>query len=133
VMTLIQHWFQSGSPAGETPFASFPEWARVVGGVMRAAGLGDPCLPDLDSALVGGDEETAHMKLLFATAYEKWESTRVDIKQISNLLADEDAQLFHWLPMDEHRGKTAFAILVRKFVNRILGNVALRIHDREKQ
>src|SRR5205814_2199724 len=40
---LITHWDQQGRPAGPTAFTSFPEWARVVGGIMTCCGLGDPC------------------------------------------------------------------------------------------
>ena len=43
VATIVQHWIQCGCPAGKTPFNSFPEWARVVGGIMNCCGLGDPC------------------------------------------------------------------------------------------
>jgi hypothetical protein len=33
---------------GETVFTSFPEWARVVGGILTSCGLGDPCVTQLD-------------------------------------------------------------------------------------
>ena len=45
VAALYRNWAEKGFPKGPTPFTSYPEWAQVVGGVMAAAGLGDPCLP----------------------------------------------------------------------------------------
>lgn len=47
VAGLVQHWMDQDRPDGPTQFTPFPEWSRVVGGVLHACGLGDPCLPTL--------------------------------------------------------------------------------------
>lgn len=47
VAALVKHWIGCGCPPGQTPFNSFPEWARVVGGVMTCCDLGNPCLPHM--------------------------------------------------------------------------------------
>ena len=62
IASIYRNWADQGFPKGTTPFVSFPQWAEVVGGVMMAAGLGDPCLPfkgEYDN--VGGDKETSAM------------------------------------------------------------------------
>ena len=51
VAGLIQYWHQQACPPGETAYTSFPEWARVVGGILVTCGLGDPCVPQLDGTL----------------------------------------------------------------------------------
>lgn len=42
---LIRNWAENNCPHGPT-FTSFPEWSRVVGGIMIAAKLGNPCEKD---------------------------------------------------------------------------------------
>jgi len=129
IFALIQHWHDQGMPAGPTQFASFPDWARVVGGVMMAAGLGDPCLPEKASAQVGGDEETENMKSLYLLGHERWGTKRVEFKSINDLLAGEDVpQLFGWLDLAERPGQTALGKMLRRFVGRSLGTIVLRIH-----
>ena len=41
LQSLVRNWVDTGASDGNV-FTSFPDWARVVGGVMQAAGLGDP-------------------------------------------------------------------------------------------
>ena len=42
-------------PDGTHPFASYPEWARVCGGIMESAGYDSPCLPDKESLGIACD------------------------------------------------------------------------------
>lgn len=129
IFALVQHWHKQGMPGGPTPFASFPEWSRVVGGVMAAAGLGDPCLPENNAAHVGGDEETENMKILFQMGHERWGVKRVELKSIVELLSGDDApQLFSWLDLAERPGQTVLGKMLRRFVGRSLGAIVLRIH-----
>ncbi len=58
---------------GSQPFASFPEWARVVGGIMENAGLGTPMSNDLQND-VGGDTETKSMKVSLSVATQSGQS-----------------------------------------------------------
>ncbi len=130
VYSLIEHWHKQGMPAGPTPFASFPEWSRVVGGVMMAAGLGDPCVPENNAAHVGGDEETENMKVLYQMGHERWGAKRVEPKQIFEMLGGEDVPpLFSWLDLAERPGQTKLGIMLRRFVGRSLGTIILRLHD----
>ena len=135
IYALICHWHSRGAKVGPTPFASFPEWAQVVGGIMHESGLGDPCLPEATAAIVGGDEETAHMRHLFSVAHEKFGSERVELCRIVSMIQEDDDSdsLFPWLDLAERGGRTAFGKLLRRFVNRNLGGIVLRIHDAEKR
>ena len=89
---MFKLWQDAGFPMGKTPFASFPEWAEIIGVVMLAnvkhmyeafdpvpidgeqqaktkvipAGWGDPCLPWNDEFSESvTDECTAAMTALF--------------------------------------------------------------------
>ena len=84
IASIYRHWAEQGFPGrGPTPFTSFPEWSHIVGGVMVAAGLGDPCLPfkgEYDNA--GGDQQSDAMAELFSVCYEEFGSKDVLKKEI---------------------------------------------------
>jgi hypothetical protein len=65
IAALYRNWADKGFPPGQTPFTSYPKWAEVVGGVMVAAGLGDPCLPFEGEYKGWGDLRTEAMTELF--------------------------------------------------------------------
>ena len=69
VAAMVRHWIHCGRPPGKTPFNSFPEWARVVGGIMSCCGLGDPCLPHQQSARIGGDGHERAMRAVYRIGY----------------------------------------------------------------
>ncbi|MEI6133188.1 MAG: hypothetical protein WCQ41_10260 [Bacillota bacterium] len=52
LLALVQNWISSRKP--EKIFTSFPEWASTVGGIMFAAGLGDPTSETAADFSVGG-------------------------------------------------------------------------------
>ena len=121
-------WDKAGRPNGPTPFASFPEWAKVVGGIMCACELGDPCLPDQRATKVGGDETTGDMKDLFALAHDEFGEEWVKKEQIYQLLEKcEDLDLFSWFDLSDQSGKTRFGKALHRFDKRILGDVVLAV------
>jgi hypothetical protein len=69
IASLFHNWAQKGFPKGKTVFTSYPQWSDVVGGVMLAAGLGDPCLPFDAIFEVGEDPETDAMSALWREAH----------------------------------------------------------------
>lgn len=123
---LVDHWDRAGRPSGPTPFTSFPIWARIVGGIMTCAGLGDPCLPQHDAFQVDGDQQTGDMKTLFALANEQFGEEWVKKDRIFELLAADGEALFSWMDMEKRSGKIAFSLLLNKFVGRILGSIRLQ-------
>ena len=54
-----------------TPFNSFPEWAGVVGGILHAGGLGDPCLPHHDDGRSRRRPRERAMRALYALCFER--------------------------------------------------------------
>ncbi len=123
---LVRHWDHKGRPAGPTPFTSFPLWARTVGGIMAAAGLGDPCLPMPDeNAAIDGDRQTADMKSLFLLAHEAFGEEWVKKDRIYEIMRAEGNELFPWLDLDKRPDVTRFGTMLAKFTGRILGGIRL--------
>ena len=131
--TPVINWVKAGQPKYTTPFASFPRWAEVVGGVMLANGLGDPCLPEQHLS-IGGDEEARDMKNLFNLGHEKFENKRVELKSIIGLINDGDGQhCFGWLDLTSRAGQTIFGKMLRRYDGRIFENIILKIHPDRKR
>jgi len=139
--SLVLHWVEKGKPACSKPFSSYPEWMRVVGGIMEAAGWPAPSQnSDLD--LVGGDKETRDMKKLFELAAEKWKDQPVTKTQIVNEIlapgSDENpnpfGELFGWLGWYDNlnKAKHGFGLLFKKYEGRILSNVKLEVVQVQK-
>ena len=125
---FVRYWDKAGRPDGTNLFASFPEWAKVVGGIMCACELGDPCLPDQRMTKVGGDEMTGDMKDLFALAHEKFGEEWTDKQEIYQLLEDRpDLGLFSWFDLTDKSGKTRFGKALHRYDKRILGDVVLAV------
>ncbi len=136
IFTLIKDWHEAGMPSGNT-FASFPEWARVVGGIMKHHGLGDPCVTLEDDA-VGGDSETTMMKEIFAYLWEKRGTDAMKVKDIREAVAygtDEnnlpDAPNI-FFDVEDKEGKVRFGLLIKKFAGRILGDIKLELCEGEE-
>jgi DNA polymerase I-like protein with 3'-5' exonuclease and polymerase domains len=146
ISRIYQHWADEGFPGGETTFMSFPLWSQVVGGVMMAAGLGDPCLPFEGEFAIGGDLKTAAMTELFRVCYEQFGPAWVDKKKIYAAIhqaaldqpeteeapAVEGNDALRWFgPLEDHQdahnSKTKLGLYLHEFKNRILGGIQLAI------
>lgn len=61
--TLIKEWDKQGRPDGRRVLKGFERWCRVFGGMVIAAGFGDPCeAPPADDT--SGDSDSADMRTL---------------------------------------------------------------------
>ena len=132
VASLVHQWIKAGMPPGPSPFASFPEWAATVGGVMHHSALGDPCLPDPQDVLaVGGDRMTRAMTALYQLAFKNYPSSWVETEDIYKLIAATDSEDLTWFGsfgMEEARStKTKIGMHLRKFKGRELAGITLEI------
>jgi len=126
IYTLISSWVIAGMPSGKTPFTSFPEWARVVGGIMCYHNMGDPCI-NLDDVNIGGDRETQNMKEFcgFMGLHQLNDAEQPIGYTIGKLRAivveaqsREDIEGFsHW-DLNERPDQVKFGNLIKRFVGR---------------
>jgi DNA polymerase I-like protein with 3'-5' exonuclease and polymerase domains len=124
---MVQRWENAGRPDGPTSFASFPEWAKVIGGIMLACNLGDPCIPVDREDEDGGDEMTQDMRALFRLANDAFGTEWINKQQIYSLVDQEQADLFSWMNLSERRGQTMLGKALSRFNKRDLGGITLKI------
>jgi hypothetical protein len=126
IYTLINVWVTAGKPSSKTLFTSFPEWARVVGGIMQLNEMGDPCI-NIDDVNIGGDKETQSMKEFcgFMGLYQLNDVEQPQGYTISKLRSivteaqsREDIEGFsHW-DLSARPDQVKFGNLIRRFVGR---------------
>jgi hypothetical protein len=83
IAALFEEWVRQGQPKGNT-FTSYPLWAQVVGGVMVANGLGDPCLPQDDFG--ANDRRSQAMKALYLHAWTTHKGKEITKSNIYELI-----------------------------------------------
>lgn len=133
---LVREWFNKGMPKGNLPFTSFPEWAKICGGILESNGLGSPCVIEKDTLVVGGDSETESMKRFYEFMFEKMPNKQITKHDMIGLIVENELQsegVFHYLDFGKHEAKTRFGMLVEKYVDRILSGIILLCLDRSKQ
>jgi hypothetical protein len=128
IYTLIKNWIDTGMKDGSKPFASFPEWAKVVGGIMEAASYGNPCLDDKAMINIGGDEETTNMKRLYETAIINNDGKWLNIVELHNII-DNNIDLRDLFPIMSLGEKQQLGKQLKRFKGRILSNIKFDIDD----
>lgn len=137
LLALIREWDRQGRPKGSVRFASFPKWAEVVGGIMEANDLGNPCKrqPHISSEI--GDAETEDLRRLFEMANQAFGNAFVTKAKLYQLLSDsgEDAPFAHFNLTGEKESKadqTKFGKILLRYKDRELSGITLRIDDSDK-
>ena len=125
---LIKNWFEKGCPDGIKKFSSFPEWARVCGGIMESAGYESPCKSTIEDLSVGMDSETRDMKLLFECCYETKPNKGLSKHDIKNIIDKEE--IFSYYDFEKKSDQVRFGNKILKFVGRILSDIKMSVVDK---
>ncbi len=128
--SLVRNWFDKECPAGSVPFASFPEWARICGGIMEAAGYDSPCKKSNEEIGISIDTETDEMKELFELCYKKRKNLWLKKDEIRNLIMDPSENIMSYMQWENRSAQTKFGIKLNKFVGRILSDIRLIVEDK---
>jgi len=128
---LVKHWIVNNSPKGSIPFASYPEWANVCGGIMETAGLGNPCIKDKEMLGIASDSETSDMKMLFELCHESKPDTWMKKHDIRDLIINSPEDVFGYINWENKSDQTKFALKFDKFVGRILSDIKLVVKDKD--
>lgn len=131
VKALLDNWIAQGCPEGPTPFNSAAEWGRVVGGIMIAGGLGDPCLPHAEDGGIGGDLKTKAMRAVFQAGFGKrpgeW-FTKGDLFEMIQTGDEDDFDFFgKWSEDNGRAAKKRLGMALTEFRNRELSGIRLEL------
>lgn len=133
IFSLIKNWISVGKPDGSIPFASFPEWAAICGGIMESAELGNPCVRDKINQGVSLDNETDEMKILFEYVIKKVSNKWISKDELKQIIAESDEGIFSWIDWSNKSHQTIFGQKLNKFVGRILSDIRLTVKDKSQR
>ena len=125
--SLVRNWFSNGSPNGTVPFASYPEWARVCGGIMETAGYGTPCKREDSRSGISIDSDTDEMKELFERCYEEHPNTPISKNEIKNIVTANN--IMGYMDWNEQSHVIKFGNKLMKFKGRILSGITMKVED----
>ena len=131
IATLVTHWVEQGCPPGPTRFSSFPQWSRVVGGVMHAAGLPDPCRPQNEETALAGDQTTDNMKRLCQLAHVSFGDRWVKKDELYDLIKDS-SEVFNWLDLSEHASQVTLGKILLRHDRREFGGILFTVNRTSK-
>ena len=148
IHAVFRTWVDAGMSAGKTPFTSFPKWAKVVGGAMAAAGLGDPCLPH-PSSIKRKDPGLAAMSALFEHCHEadvnngdeqgSWWTLQELYSEIEQFWTGVEAiDEFGWFKdlYSDHDGRLnrrSIGVLIRNWKGRTTGGLKMELDDHDSK
>ncbi|MBE2283069.1 MAG: bifunctional DNA primase/polymerase [Prosthecobacter sp.] len=127
LFALLKRWQEMGRPEGPTPFASFPTWSRIVGGIMTACELGDPCIrpPDIKTQI--GDRDTEDMRRVYLSAHERFGNAPINKTQLYEIMRTGEEWPFPYLKLDNRDDQTKLGKILARFDGRELSGIEMRI------
>jgi len=136
VAAFVTRWIEVGCPGGPTPFNSAPEWANVVGGIMHACELGDPCQPHEYDGEIGGDRMERAMRALYQLGFKDAPDTWVDKGKVFRLVATaDDEDLAYFGSFDDVRSRETRAKIgkaMSQYRDRELSGITMQIDTHGK-
>lgn len=131
LVVLVRHWIAEGSPLAQVPFGSFEDWAGVVGGIIRAAGI-IGFLGNLDEARRGADAESREFRAFVQAWWDAYREAPVCPTDLERLCEAND------LLRDERGNKgqrsrvTSLGFALRKRVGSIVAGFKIVVDDGRK-
>jgi len=89
ILTLVQAWVVAGCPAGQAQFGGFESWARVMGGILRVAGI-DGFLANRAELRTMADAETARITPFLDAWWGRFQNAAAGVADLWMLAADLD-------------------------------------------
>lgn len=126
---LMRNWIDKKCPEGSIPFTSYPEWAGICGGIMEAAGLGNPCKKVGVEMGISSDSETEEMKTLFELCFERKPEIWVKKSDIKNMLKESDEDIFGYYDWDKKSDQIKFGKKIDRFAGRVLSDIRFDCKD----
>jgi len=122
IQTMYKKWVRKGKPKGKIRHATFPEWSRIIGGIMEANGYINPLTytnaGTITSLIDRDGEEWKRFLPLLAEIKEP-----LSIKEM--IQTAEANEYFEYFDFTRHGYRTAFGKLVKKYCGRWFNNQKL--------
>jgi hypothetical protein len=119
IQKMYKLWVKKGKPIGKIRHATFPEWSKIIGGIMEANGYLNPLTftnaGTITSLIDRDGEEWKRFLPLLAEIKEP-----LSIKEM--IQTAEANEYFEYFDFARHGYRTAFGKLVKKYCGRWFNN-----------
>ena len=133
VYSLVTDWKRQGCAPGPV-YTSFPQVGEVVGGVLQAHGLGNPCWPTNWGGMdVGGDPVAEAMRAVFVAGHERHGNDWLDHNTVRALVEGPDSVSDHWNELKDSKDKEFFTRDLKIYNRRTLNDITLFFKDPTKK
>jgi hypothetical protein len=103
LFALVRHWHEQGRPEGASTKPGFEAWCRTFGGIVTAAGFGDPCERRATDETT--DPEFEDMRSLVGYFSAKTTEKVVEVRWDEMIAACQELSLFEWIIEGKSIGK----------------------------
>lgn len=131
--TLVRNWYEKGMPNGSESFASFPEWARICGGIMESADYENPAKDSSNLLGISQDKDTEEMKNFFELCYDQFPDQYITKSEMKKAINDSDEELFYYLDFEKRSDQTKFGQKIDSYVGRILSDIKMDADELTKR
>lgn len=132
LFSLVKNWIDKGSNPGKVPFTSYPDWSRVVGGIMELNYNENPCKMSSDGYNVGFDRGTENMKQLYELCYNLHPNKALSKKELMKICENND--LFTFFDLAGTRSdQTKFGRLLHRYVDMNFSGVCMTVDDKSNR
>jgi len=119
IKQMHNKWVKEGKPKGKINHATFPEWAKIIGGIMESNGYVNPLTYSNAGTITSLiDRDGEEWKRFLPLLYEVNEP--LSIKEMIQVA--ETNEYFDYFDFTKHGYRTAFGKLVKKFCDRWFNN-----------
>lgn len=119
IKNMYNNWVQKGKPKGKINHATFPEWSKIIGGIMEANDYINPLTytnaGTITSLIDRDGEEWKRFLPMLAKLNEP-----LSIKDMIQIA--ETNEYFEYFDFSKHGYRTAFGKLVKKYCGRWFNN-----------
>ncbi len=127
---LVENWILMGKPKGSVPFASFPEWSNICGGIMECAGYDNPCAKD-DNLADALDPETDEMRQLFEACHNIYPNKWITKQEIQAITKSEGLKMYYNFDIPSDQVK--FGLRIDKYRERTFTGITMKVDDLKKR
>lgn len=129
LLTLIRAWVAADRPAGKRSLGSFESWARVIGGILKVAGI-EGFLANSTAFYAEADEEGEAWRAFTKAWWEKFGPTPVRVLELNELCDAHDLLVRERGDGPARSQQTKLGNLLRAKRDRVFGELRIGLaHD----
>jgi hypothetical protein len=119
IKEMYDLWVEKGKPRGKINHATFPEWSKIICGIMETNGYINPLKPSTAGTIQSLIDRDGEEWKIFLPLLSKVNES-LSIKDMIEIA--ETNEYFEYFDFKKHGYRTAFGKLVKKYCDRWFGD-----------